>query len=181
MARVMLERMNSYVEELERRGWKLAAAVLTGGLSALAVGVLTSVPQLEGFAVNGELLGSAVGAAALAVTLRAAWTRDEPDPRLLTIAGVLAAGAISVKQSGFDAPLGAIAYLAGRATLERDDGLGLGHDVDVLGSVLITAAAMIFFWFPVSVVCRSSISNMAFPRGALVCFGTDRSARTGRP
>jgi EmrB/QacA subfamily drug resistance transporter len=42
-----------------------------------------------------------------------------------------------------NAPLGVIAYLAGRATLERDHGLGLGHDVDVLGSVLITAAAMI--------------------------------------
>src|SRR3954467_3099472 len=42
-----------------------------------------------------------------------------------------------------NAPLGVLAFLAGRATLERDRGLGLGHDVDVLGSFLITAAAMI--------------------------------------
>ena len=40
-------------------------------------------------------------------------------------------------------PLGAIAFLAGRATLDHDRGLGLGQHVDVLGSVLITAAAMI--------------------------------------
>ena len=40
-------------------------------------------------------------------------------------------------------PLGAIAFLAGRATLDHDRGLGLGEHVDVLGSVLITAAAMI--------------------------------------
>src|SRR5436190_16442698 len=38
-----------------------------------------------------------------------------------------------------NAPLGVIAFLAGRATLDRDRGLGLGHHVDVLGSFLITA------------------------------------------
>ena len=42
-----------------------------------------------------------------------------------------------------NAPLGVIAFLAGRATLDKDRGLGLGHHVDVLGSFLITAAAMI--------------------------------------
>jgi EmrB/QacA subfamily drug resistance transporter len=40
-------------------------------------------------------------------------------------------------------PLGAIAFLAGRATLDPDRGLGLGEHIDVLGSVLITLAAMI--------------------------------------
>jgi MFS family permease len=39
-------------------------------------------------------------------------------------------------------PIGIGAYLLGMATLDRDRGLGLGRDVDVLGSVLITGAAM---------------------------------------
>jgi len=75
--------------------------------AAFAVGVLTSVPQLEGFAVNGELLGSAVGACCLALTLRAVWRQPEPDTRLLAVAGALAVGAMSIKQSGFDAPAAA--------------------------------------------------------------------------
>src|SRR4051794_14455513 len=40
-------------------------------------------------------------------------------------------------------PLGILAFLMGRATLARDKGLGLGHHVDVLGSFLVTASAMV--------------------------------------
>jgi EmrB/QacA subfamily drug resistance transporter len=40
-------------------------------------------------------------------------------------------------------PVGILAFVLGKLTLARDEGIGLGHDVDVLGSFLITAAAMV--------------------------------------
>jgi EmrB/QacA subfamily drug resistance transporter len=40
-------------------------------------------------------------------------------------------------------PIGIAAFVLGMITLDRDRGLGLGHGVDVLGSVLITVAAMV--------------------------------------
>src|SRR4051795_13216030 len=40
-------------------------------------------------------------------------------------------------------PVGILAFVLGRMTLARDEGIGLGHDIDVLGSFLITASAMI--------------------------------------
>jgi EmrB/QacA subfamily drug resistance transporter len=40
-------------------------------------------------------------------------------------------------------PLGILAFVLGKVTLARDEGLGLGRDIDLLGSFLITAAAMI--------------------------------------
>ena len=39
-------------------------------------------------------------------------------------------------------PIGVIAFVAGRALIESKPGLGIGEGVDILGSVLITAAAM---------------------------------------
>jgi EmrB/QacA subfamily drug resistance transporter len=47
-------------------------------------------------------------------------------------------------------PIGIVAFVLGMLTLDRDRGLGLGHDVDVLGSVLITAAAMVGIYAIVS-------------------------------
>jgi EmrB/QacA subfamily drug resistance transporter len=40
-------------------------------------------------------------------------------------------------------PIGILAYVLGKVTLARDEGLGLSRDIDLLGSFLITAAAMI--------------------------------------
>ncbi|HEX6390109.1 MAG TPA: MFS transporter [Solirubrobacteraceae bacterium] len=40
-------------------------------------------------------------------------------------------------------PIGIFAFAMGMVALERDRGLGLGHHVDVLGSILITVAAMV--------------------------------------
>ncbi len=39
-------------------------------------------------------------------------------------------------------PIGVIAFVAGRALIEGNPGLGIGEGVDILGSVLITAAGM---------------------------------------
>ncbi len=40
-------------------------------------------------------------------------------------------------------PLGIATYIAGRMTLSRDPGLGIGKNVDVLGSTLITVASVL--------------------------------------
>ena len=85
-----------------------AAAVL----AALFVAVLSSVPQIEGFIANGELLSGAVGAAALAVALRALQAASPMRISRLYAAGLLGGAAISIKQSGFDAVVtGALACM----------------------------------------------------------------------
>jgi hypothetical protein len=71
--------------------------------TATVVGVLSSVPQYEGFIANGELLSSAFGAAGLALALRASWNRVRPAMRGLFVAGMVCGVAMTVKQSGFDA------------------------------------------------------------------------------
>jgi hypothetical protein len=84
-----------------------AAAVLAGerarAITALLVAVLLGVPQYEAFIANAELLSCAIGAASLAVGLRATWQREIPDVRGVLLAGLLGGLAISVKQSAFDA------------------------------------------------------------------------------
>lgn len=84
-----------------------ASAVLFGDRSRLpvtwAVGIALSLPQIEGFSANAELLSCAVAAVGLALGLRATWNRDRPDARLMFLAGVAAGAAVTVKQSGFDA------------------------------------------------------------------------------
>ncbi len=82
-----------------------------GWMAALAVGVLASIPQQEGFIANAELLSSAVGIAALAFLLAGFWDRDRPWYRILALAGVIEGCALSIKQSGFDA------FLAGMFVL----------------------------------------------------------------
>ena len=77
----------------ERAGW----------YAAIAAAILTSLPQIEGFIANAELLSGALGACALAVALRACWARENVSIRLLIVAGIIGGCSLSVKQSGFDA------------------------------------------------------------------------------
>lgn len=71
------------------------------------VGLALSVAQIEGFIANAELLSCAVGAVGLAGVLLAVWERGTPDLRMLFLAGIAAGGALTVKQSGFDATVAA--------------------------------------------------------------------------
>lgn len=87
-------------------------------MAALAVGVLTSIPQAEGFIANAELLSCALGIVALSMMLRAFWDRDEPSLRGLFLAGLVGGAALSIKQSGFDA-LGAGLVLLAVACMGR--------------------------------------------------------------
>jgi len=81
-------------------------------MAALSVGVLTSIPQAEGFIANAELLSCSVGIVALAVLVRAFWDRDEPSLRGVFLAGLVAGAALSIKQSGFDAFAAGLLLLA---------------------------------------------------------------------
>ena len=105
-----------------------AAATLAGEharwTAALLVGVLTSVPQYEGFIADTELLSCAVGAVALAVVLRSTWHRDRPTLRGLALGGCVGGLALSIKQSGFDAFAAAglaVLVVAARAGWSRRD------------------------------------------------------------
>src|SRR2546429_7129251 len=62
--------------------------------------------------------------------------------------GLLAGGALTQSLDWHwiffvNVPIGAIAFLLGSALIEENEGIGLGGGVDVLGSILITLAAML--------------------------------------
>lgn len=77
-----------------------------------SVGLALSIPQVEGFIANAELLSCAVGAASLAYLLRGSWGHTSPILRDLFVGGLLAGAAVTLKQSGFDAAVaGCVAVL----------------------------------------------------------------------
>jgi len=78
--------------------WTIAGP-RAGVLAAWLIAVLGPAPHIEGFTANGELLGGAVAATAIAVALR--WLQ-RPRVWLLLIAGGIAGLAPLVKQSAFD-------------------------------------------------------------------------------
>src|SRR2546429_5889418 len=62
--------------------------------------------------------------------------------------GLLAGGALTQSLDWHwiffvNVPIGAIALVLGSALIEENEGIGLGGGVDVLGSILITLAAML--------------------------------------
>jgi hypothetical protein len=90
-----------------------AAAVMFGDRARVPVlwtaGTALSLPQIEGFSANAEILSCAVAAVGLALALRGAWRRELPDDRMLFLAGLAAGAALTIKQSGFDATVAAAA------------------------------------------------------------------------
>ncbi|TML02750.1 MAG: MFS transporter [Actinobacteria bacterium] len=121
------------------------------------IAIFTGASMLCGLASSEAMLIGArfvqgLGAAAAASAILAQRVRAMSAYTFVSVAG----GSIGLIAGGLltqgltwhwiffiNAPLGVLAFLAGRATLESDRGLGLGHHVDVLGSFLITGAAMI--------------------------------------
>lgn len=71
-----------------------------GALAAWLAAVISSSPAIEGYAANGELL--AAGLTVPAFALGALVITGRRPSRWLVLAGALAAGGISMKQSGYD-------------------------------------------------------------------------------
>src|SRR6478609_2010106 len=85
--------------------------------TALICAVVSSAPIVEGYIANGELLSEAVAATGLAVALVGFDRRH--DRRWMFLAGLLAGAAISIKQSGFDAMVAMLVWLAVTAVADR--------------------------------------------------------------
>ncbi len=130
------------------------------------IAIFTGASMLCGFADSEGMLIAArfvqgIGAAVGASAILALIVVEFPDPaeRIRAMSAYtfvsVAGGSIGLIAGGLltqaldwhwiffiNLPIGIGAYLLGMATLDRDRGLGLGRDVDVLGSVLITGATM---------------------------------------
>lgn len=155
--------------------------------AALFVALLLSVPRLDGYMANGELMSGALGVLCLAVLLRGCWNRDRPHFGWLILGGFLGGCALSIKQSGFDA-LGAglliLLYVCLTAGWSRRDRLaavpaalaGLGASI---GLMLIHAAIVGFApWWNAVVGFRSTELSI-FSSGRL--SGLKAAARRAFP
>lgn len=113
-------------------------------IAALATAVLLSVPQIEGFIANGELMAGAAGAVALALMLRGTWNRPEPHVWLCATAGLAGGLALSLKQSGFD---GFVAALVVAVVVTVRDGRTIGSLMRSSGAAVagfaVPVAAMV--------------------------------------
>jgi EmrB/QacA subfamily drug resistance transporter len=129
--------------------------------------IFTGASMLCGFAGSEAMLIGArflqgFGAAVCASAVLALIVVEFPDPteRLRAMSAYtfvsVAGGSIGLITGGLltqaldwhwiffiNLPIGILAFTMGMITLERDRGLGLGHHVDVVGSLLITVAAMV--------------------------------------
>ena len=93
------------------------AGAAAGGVAAVLTAAVTSVPVLEGFAANGELLAGTLAALSVACAVaaihRPVWWR-------WAACGVAGGVAISLKQSGFDGVLAVLAWLGVVAVIGPD-------------------------------------------------------------
>ena len=129
--------------------------------------IFTVASMLCGFAGSAATLIAArflqgVGAAVSASAVLALIVVEFPNPReriqamsaytFVSVAGGsigLIAGGLLTQALDWhwiffiNAPIGVAAFVLGFVTLDRDRGLGLGHDVDLLGSALITLSALV--------------------------------------
>ncbi len=64
-------------------------------------------------------------------------------------------------------PIGVITFVVGRAIIRSDPGRGLGHGVDWLGSLLVTASLMSAIYAIVEVTSRGWTSTVVLGMGAL--------------
>ena len=137
-------------------GWTLAGP-RAGVLAAWIIAVVGPAPHIEGFTANGELLGGAVAAIAIAIAVR--W-QARPRWWLLAAAGVVAGLAPLVKQSAFDGVVVAVAIVVAVAWRSRAWGMGalrlavlaVGVALPWLGAVVLAASSppgVAGWWFAI--------------------------------
>ena len=134
---------------------------LTGLVLFTAASVLCGTAQSQAMLIAFRLLQGAGGAVASSVILAIIVTefpeRAEQAKAMGLYAfvsagggsiGLLAGGALTQSLSWHwiffvNVPIGVVAFVLGSALIEENEGIGLSGGVDVLGSVLITAATML--------------------------------------
>ena len=122
------------------------------GAGSLVAAVLSAGPLLEGYQLNGELLGSSVGTAGLALGLW--WRAGRLRTGWLVLAGALCGFAVLMKQSAFDTPvvllvvavLGARAHRAWREALAAVVGMAAPLAAAAVHAALTGWSA---FWYAV--------------------------------
>jgi EmrB/QacA subfamily drug resistance transporter len=134
---------------------------LAGLVLFTAASILCGVASSQAMLIGARLLQGAGGAVASSVILAIIVT-EFPKAREQARAmglyafvsagggsiGLLAGGALTQSLDWHwiffvNVPIGAVAFLMGSALIEENEGIGLGGGVDVLGSILITAATML--------------------------------------
>ena len=156
-----------------------------GAAAALASGLLSSAPVIEGFTANGELMATLPALAALALTAR--W-QARGGLRVMFLAGLFAGAGFLFKQSGYDGGLAAGVWLAlaawrgWRPAGEALRALGML----ALGVVLIIGAAALHgaltgfhdWWFAIADY-RLSVESVA--TGSVSSAGRSSPTRCARP
>ena len=179
-----------------------------GVLAALFIAVLSSSPVLEGFIANGELLGGALSLTGLATGCLTIVGRRPA--RWMFLSGVLAGGAMSIKQWGIDGFLALLLWLVlalafawrDRGVVRRWLSLLVGGFALVLGVLALHGALTGWhdWWFAFAgyrMSSRSAFVGADWPRFwdtarvalpvlvpvvviALAAFGESLRARRGR-
>src|SRR3954470_14148145 len=157
------------------------AGVVTFTLASLLCGIAPS----SGTLIAARLL-QGIGAAAQASVILAIIVTEfpEPDARARAMSSYVfvsvAGGSIGLLAGGLltealnwhwvffvNLPIGVATYALGRALIRTDPGLGLGHGVDWLGSLLVTASLMSAIYAIVAATTSGWISTETVGFGAL--------------
>ncbi len=160
--------------------------VFLAGLTIFTVAsLLCGIAPSEGALIGARFL-QGIGAAAQASVILAIIVTEFPEPAararamsayvFVSVAGgslgLLAGGVLTEILSWHwvffvNLPIGVMAFLLGRALIPADRGLGLGHGVDWLGSLLVTASLMSAIYAIVEATGHGWISAQVFGFGAL--------------
>jgi EmrB/QacA subfamily drug resistance transporter len=160
--------------------------VFLGGVATFTVAsLLCGIAPSEGALIGARFL-QGIGAAAQASVILAIIVTEFPAPVeraramgayvFVSVAGgslgLLAGGLLTEALSWHwvffvNIPIGAATFALGRALIRRDEGLGLGHGIDWLGSLLVTASLMSGIYAIVQVTTHGWLSEPVLTMGAL--------------
>ena len=160
--------------------------VFLAGLTIFTLAsLLCGIAPSEGALIAARFL-QGVGAAAQASVILAIIVTEFPEPSeraramsayvFVSVAGgslgLLAGGLLTEALSWHwvffvNLPIGVAAFVLGRALIPADEGLGLGHGVDWLGSLLVTVSLMSAIYAIVEATSHGWISGQVLGFGAL--------------